>query len=211
MGVAVYKSLGIGLGFNFDHMSELMPGEQPTTRRLQARAAKSAIHRVKELYNAENAQEVLSRISDPEEREQKKAELRRQTQKEIDLIATRLSDLIPTDMSLDVERKTAVQQFSDNSRDYERTSSNEFRLKSPRYSSATVQDLLKHVQPDEDDRVDYLNPSGESKEDRETFEQMSEEEEEAFIEAWLKQREAMKSADTVDDDEDENEIRTVLV
>ena len=50
LGMAVYKTFGIGLGFRFDHMSELDGHDyQVSIRRLQARAAKSAVHRAQVL------------------------------------------------------------------------------------------------------------------------------------------------------------------
>lgn len=212
MGIAVYKSLGIGLGFNFDHMSELKPGDKPSTRRLQARAAKSAVRHVQQLYNVQEAQDVLDKIEDPDERERKKVEMRESTQTEIDTIARRLSELIPTDMVLATERRTSIEQFSESS-EYERTSSNEYQLKSPRASSPTVRDLLSRTR--EDDKVDYLNPSGDAKQDGlDDAEPMSQEEEDAFIEAWIQQRSQNKTSDSASEDgekSDDDGIKTVLV
>ena len=64
MGVTVQQTFGIRLGFNFDYDMPLEPGERPTLRRLQARAVKSAIRRVKELYDAEEAAVTLDKIED---------------------------------------------------------------------------------------------------------------------------------------------------
>jgi hypothetical protein len=112
LGIALYKSLGIGLGFNFDHMSRLPPGVKPSTRRLQARAVKSALQRVREIYDPATARRELDGISDPIERDRRATELRQQAQREIDDMTTRLSNLIPLDMVLDIPTRNRVEDFS---------------------------------------------------------------------------------------------------
>merc|ERR1712176_1141043 len=42
LGIAVYRAFKVGLGFNFDHLSALSEGDEPSPKRLQARFAKSA-------------------------------------------------------------------------------------------------------------------------------------------------------------------------
>lgn len=112
LGIAVYKSLGIGLGFNFDYMSPLPPGVKPSTRRLQARAAKSAVRRVQEIYDPAIARRELDGISDPIERDRRANELKEQAQREIDDMAARLSNLTPPDMILDIPSRNRVEDFS---------------------------------------------------------------------------------------------------
>ena len=185
--MAVYKSLGIGLGFNFDHMSKPKEGEVPSTRRLQARAAKSAIRRAQEIYDPRVAEEKLAGISDPDERNQKAKELRRNAELEIQFLAKRLSELIPTDLSLDDQR---VQQFE--VRSYTRTSTNEYVVQSP-----TINDLLEKTGASSSYDIDYLNPSGKptSLKDDE------------FIEEWEKEN---RQAKGTEGDQGDDDIRTVL-
>lgn len=108
----MYKSLGIGLGFNFDHMSPLPAGAKPSTRRLQARAAKSAIRRVQEIYDPEVARRELDAIKDPVERNRRANELQRQARVEIEDMAAKLSNLIPLDMAHDIPSGDRVEDFS---------------------------------------------------------------------------------------------------
>jgi hypothetical protein len=201
LGVAVYKSLGIGLGFNFDHMNKLPENEVPTSRRLQARAAKSAVRRVQAIYDAPAAQEILDGIDDPIERDQKAAELRREADQEIQYLAKRLSELIPTDLALDNKRDTRIQQYDSSS--YERTASNEY---SQRHTSRTVQDLIKDSQEGAEDEVDYLNPSGKQADDNDHHNDDDDgsNRDEEFLDAWLKQ------SQKGNDDESDDNISTVL-
>jgi hypothetical protein len=96
LGVAVYKTLGIGLGFNFDHMNE--SSDIPETRRLQARAAKSAVRRVQDLYSM--SAEVLKQLPDSEQKLQKTLDLKHQIEEETESLAKQLSELVPTDRAL---------------------------------------------------------------------------------------------------------------
>jgi hypothetical protein len=163
LGVAVQQTFGIGLGYNFDHFSELKPGEAPSTRRLQARAAKSAIRRAQEIYDSEKVQQELDSIVDPEERERKRAEIRRDSENEIQYLAKRLSDLVPTDFSMDPSRQTQVKQFVQQRRDYKRTSDHEIVMGPPTDKSDSLDSLLGR------DRSDPLR-------------------DEEFLEAWLKRQ-----------------------
>jgi hypothetical protein len=108
----VYKSLGIGLGFNFDHMSKIPDGFRPSTRRLQARAAKSAVRRIQQLYDPERARSELDAITDPDVRKKRASELRQEAEEEVRHMADRLSVLIPLDMALDNPEDTRVDQYS---------------------------------------------------------------------------------------------------
>jgi hypothetical protein len=99
LGVAVYRTLGIGLGFDFDHMNTLNETEVPSIRRLQSRAAKSAIKRVNELYRNATVTSALDQIADPVQR-QKQASINQQDiDAEIQSLADRLTRLVPNDLS----------------------------------------------------------------------------------------------------------------
>lgn len=152
LGVAVQQTFGIGLGYNFDHMTELKSGETPSPRRLQARAAKSAIRRVQDIYNAEAAREQLDSIKDPAERRKQSADLRQKAEEEITFLARRLSDLIPTDSTLDPGRPTQVKQFV--RRDFKRSSNHEMIVGS---DSASVDSLLDRRTTDDDDSTEIDN------------------------------------------------------
>jgi hypothetical protein len=54
LGVALQQTLNVGLGFNFDYQTPLKSDEKPSLRRLQARAAQSAVQRIQQLrrFNA---------------------------------------------------------------------------------------------------------------------------------------------------------------
>ena len=101
VGLALYLQYEIGLGFSFDQCGDFYEGDKLNNRRLQARAAKSALKRARELYSPETAKQILDSIVDPLERERKKKELRENAEKEISRIAQRLSDLVPTGIHID--------------------------------------------------------------------------------------------------------------
>ena len=100
LGVAIYKAFGIGLGYNFDHVSDLEEGEEPSPRRLQARAAKSALRRYNELNDAEQALIAkIDKLEDPEEKERQQKLLKKSKDafdEEIKHLAGKLTELIPT-------------------------------------------------------------------------------------------------------------------
>lgn len=154
------QTFGIGLGYEFDHMTELKDGEPPSARRLQARAAKSAIKRAQEIYDAAAAQKELDSIKDPKERSRKQAAMRRAAEAEMAYIASTLSELIPTGLRLDRKRQTKIQQFV--KRHYKPSSSHEIIVDSPIDESSSLNSLLGR--PD----------------DTETDEE--------FVEAWLKRQ-----------------------
>jgi hypothetical protein len=68
---------------------------KPSTRQLQARAAKSAQKRAVELFDAEGALKKLDLVEDLDLRHERQKELRQQTQQELDYMARRLTELIP--------------------------------------------------------------------------------------------------------------------
>jgi hypothetical protein len=190
LGVAVHQTVGIGLGFNFDHMSILEESKLPSTRRLQARAAKSAIRRVQEIYDAASARSELFKIEDPLERNRVAVRMRRKADDEIKYLATKLSELIPTDLSLDDGRHTRIQQYAPT--EFVRTSSKEYVIRSNREHSDAIKsltDALEEESPGHE--IDYLNPSGKDRDD-------------GFVEEWLK-----RSQDGSSDDDDPD-IKKVL-
>lgn len=189
MGVAVHQTFGIGLGFNFDHMSKPNEEEGLSTRRLQARAAKSAIKRAQEIYDASAALSELDDIDDAKERRRRAAEMRKKADDEIKYLADRLSELIPTDLSLDDRKHTRIQQYAPT--DYVRTSSKEYAVRSPRVQSDAITNLLR-PEPSDDD-VDYLNPAGVKLQDDE------------FVDEWIKRNQSGKS-DVDDDDDDTKQV-----
>lgn len=170
LGIAIQKALGIGLGFNFDHMTNLKKGEVPSTRRLQAGAAKSALYKAQQLYDAKEAQKELDQFDDIIERNQKAEQMRNKIDEEIQYLAQRLTDLIPTDLSLDNGHDTKIQQYDSNN--YERTSSNEYVVRTRRTAtSQSIQGLLSSGHQNQDienfdktktsyNDLDYLNPFG---------------------------------------------------
>ena len=113
LGVAVQQTLGIGLGFNFEHDQPLEKGQQPSLRRLQARAAKSAIRRVQELYNPQLAKQELADMSDPDQRNAKAKEMRKKAQEEVDFLGRRMAELLPppSDMSDAFRDRTVVKRY----------------------------------------------------------------------------------------------------
>lgn len=180
--------------------------EIPVTRRLQARAAKSAIKRVRDLYNAEAAREEVDSIRDPEECDKRKVEQRRKADEEIQQMARRLTELIPTDLSLSNQENGRVEQFY-HVQDFKRVSRNELVLpfslgdmKSPAsqsYFSAISNDKSEDALSYE---IEYLNPMGNTT--------SSEAGVDEFIEAWKRQ---MAGSNTSSNENDEDAIDTVLV
>jgi hypothetical protein len=191
LGVAVHQTFGIGLGFNFDHMSTPEEKGLPTTRRLQARAAKSAIRRAQEIYDAASARGALDAIEDPEERKRLALQMRLEADNEIKYLATKLSELIPTDLSLDDGRHTRIQQYAPT--DFTRTSSKEYVVRSNREQSDAIETLTDAVKEESPgDEIDYLNPSGKDRDD-------------GFVEEWLK-----RSRDGSSDDDEDPDTKMVL-
>lgn len=144
LGIAIQQTFGIGLGFNFDHMTKLKKNEIPSIRRLQARAAKSALYRANQIRNHTN------------------------TFDEMEWMTSRLTELVPNDMSLANTCNTTIEQFYDYDDDYERASSNEYviRPRTRKDSSQAIERLMKQYYTStirkntegNNDDDDYLNP-----------------------------------------------------
>ena len=100
LGVAVQQRLGIGLRFMDDHTRRLKKGEKPSARRLQARAAKSAVARVNNLYRERNeiTAGIVENVKDPQERQKQIDQVRETVEEEVAYLAQRLTELIPTEV-----------------------------------------------------------------------------------------------------------------
>ena len=94
LGVAIQQTFGVGLGFAAGHMDPLPPGADPSPRRLQARAAKSAILRLQDIYDAAIDLDIDS-IDDQDEILAIKAEIRRREEAEKSYLARQMTELIP--------------------------------------------------------------------------------------------------------------------
>jgi hypothetical protein len=194
LGVAVQQTFGIGLGYNFDHTRMLEKDEQPTIRRLQARAAKSAIKRVQKVYDAEAARDELDGISDSKERGKKALELRKRTDDEIKYLAKRLTELVPMGLSEDFQETTRVQQFRQ--KNYVKTSSHEYVMQDPLESAYATEDLFQDTGASTVDAEAVNTTEAEAT--------PSPDQEDEFIEAYVEQ---MKS---FGDDDDDDDIKIML-
>lgn len=188
LGVAVQQTFGIGLGFNFDHMRELEEGEKPSIRRLQARAAKSAIRKAQELYDPNAAKQELEGLDeDPVARDKRAAELREATEVEIRYLAQRLSELVPTGKSEEFLGKNYVQQFRQTG--FRRKSTNEYTMDDPFANDSATEMLLG-----------ISRPSG----SEEQAQKEKHDDDEEFIDAYIEQLESTGNKD--DDDNDETVV-----
>ena len=95
LGIAVHKTLGVAMSFNYDHASLSPEGFNPDIHRLRARAAKSAVRRAREIYDPDLAQQQLDNIGDPAKRTEKALEMRRASETEISFLANELKRLVP--------------------------------------------------------------------------------------------------------------------
>jgi hypothetical protein len=138
LGIAIQQTLGIGLGYNFDHMSQLKKGEVPSPRRLQARAAKSALRRAQVLLDIEQTKDILDNCSIVQDQDVKSTKLRDGAKHELKYLADRLTELVPNDRSLSSPYNdennpnrydTKIEQYNSYG-NYERTADNEYTVKS---------------------------------------------------------------------------------
>jgi hypothetical protein len=187
MGVAIQQAFGIGLGYNFEHTKKLEKDEKPSLRRLQARAAKSAIRRLQELYDAEGAKKELDKISDPKKRDKRAKELRESTENEVKLIAERLSDLVPTGLSKEFDNRTHIEQYRQ--ANFVKASSHEYIMLDPMVDAAGLAENLRSGAANKDGTSDSHNVTADADRDDEFVE---------AYEAYLKQQQQKKGSD--DDD-----------
>lgn len=200
LGIIVNQVLGVGLGFSFDHESDLPAGVEPSTRRLQARAAKSAIQRSQEIYNATSVRALLETIEDPVERDQTKARLRQDAEAEIQHLAKRLTELIPTDMNLDSPTTRYVVP------DFKKKSNNEYVASEPLDYSPSLERLRAVSQMEIDDAsaaslsqpvVDEAAPS--TSDDLDHGDDLTVQKDDEFVEAWEKRHLASNNSPEEDD------------
>ena len=209
LGIAVQQTFGIGLGFNFDHMSK--DSDLSASRRLQTRAAKSAIKRAQEIYNAEAAREEVDRILDPADRDRRAAKRRQESDDEIQQMAKRLTELIPTDGCL---AKPARIELYD-AINFERISPNEYVMTQSPPVDIDSQALLNLLASRRNKtstaaayEIDYLNPMGN------TTNSTGDDE---FIEEWYNQhfllQQQGRNSSSADENEDDQEdaVETFLV
>jgi Skp family chaperone for outer membrane proteins len=177
----------------------------PSIRRLQSRAAKSAIRRVTDIYNAERAEAELNQIADPVQREQRASALRQEPEMEIKQLADRLTDLVPTDLSWDesesdlrLEQYQAVNNLGSLKQKY--------KLPSIETGSPALKKLFDDYRSPsntvgESYKIDYLNPMG--------AQDLSADDE--FLIEWLRKNQGFKPGKGKHPDDGENLIETILV
>jgi hypothetical protein len=89
LGIALYKTFGVGMSMDFDHTSPLEQNEEPSIHRLRARAAKSAIkyyNDIPEIVASEN-----EGISDPKIKE---SIIRKEIQRRRDILKSDVNNLM---------------------------------------------------------------------------------------------------------------------
>ena len=156
----------------------LKQSELPPTLRLQARAAKSAIKRAQEIYDALGAREELGKIEDSGERDRRAAELREKADRAIQRIAKRLTELIPTG---DESFPSSIGGLNDITTVFTKVSANELIM----HRSPAIENLLRRGLTTEGDEIHNLNPAATSYDE--------------FIDAWYKRQSGPKVEDNDDD------------
>ena len=176
LGVAIQQTLGIGLAYSADHMTPLQEGEEPTSRRLQARTAKSAIRRVQAIYSGDTVKQELSRITDPTQREEKKKSMRQRSEIEIQYLRDSITNLVPIDDSDPVP----VKIFREKS--FKKISPNEFLvIEEDSDDSISIADLSRKI------RLNANNDSSVSVPPSQDYNGSVTGTEDDFVEAWRKQ------------------------
>jgi hypothetical protein len=159
---------------------------------------------VQEIYDADKARAELATISDPVQRDKRASELQQLVVDEIKLLADRLSELIPTDCSMDRSKIASTQLYD--ARSFKRTSANSYVMPSRGEDRSPALDrLLWNMKPDKTYEIDYLNPMG----DGSGSEDSSKDDE--FIEEWEKRN--LQTPGNVSNSEVDDEgsaIRTLL-
>lgn len=173
-------------------MRTLGNNEKPSTRRLQARAAKSAIKKAQDLYDASSAAKAeLDGIADPTERNRRARELREQVEVEMKYMAQRLAELIPTGPSPEFKSSRDIQQLKQTN--FKRTGSNEYVAETPIANDFDGENFLR----------DYMKEtSGEAHSDTIDDGAPQRGESDEFVEAYLEHLENGKD----DDDGDEGTV-----
>lgn len=225
LGVALQQRLGIGLGFAMeDHTRQLKDNEVPTTKRLQIRAVKSAIHRVNQIWTETNIERkrILTEVKDIWEQQEKLKLIVEKRNHEFEYLARRLTELIPMraskgspavdDMIL-VPTKTIMAggqeiQITDTTKSVSSVASRSvmkwYDVKSLNETKPVAEEqgaknnmtngTTTHNPPKDDEYYDYGA------------------DQDAYMEAWLKQKFSGGSSDGQDQNDDESgDPRTVLV
>jgi len=111
LGVAVQQTFGMGLSYTFDHFDALPSDQEPSLRRLQARAAKSSIKRVQQIYdNVLDDDKFLDNMN-YKERENYKKEVRERDEAEINHLKNELIELVPKTGEGRLHNTTQVEEF----------------------------------------------------------------------------------------------------
>jgi len=134
--------LGIPLGFRFDHVKKVRDNKLdniPKTRRLQSRAAKSAVFHIEQLKKQH--QTALDQIASDEERVAAQNKLENDLRIETERVADRLNLLVPTDTPHTLEIESMMTKLLLNRRE---TSPSVEKLKAWYLKSSG--------------QIDYLNP-----------------------------------------------------
>ena len=170
-------------------------------RRLQSRAAKSAIRRVNDIYNAEHAVTELNKINNLTERQKRAVILRQEAETEVKELAGLLNELVPTDLSWDEsESSLQIEQYLAGT-----SSIQKYKIPSIETKSLALKKLLNNYtshskKDDKSIEIDYLNPMGPHT--------LSSDDE--MIELYRKNH-GSKQVNTKNSDDGENVIETILV
>lgn len=227
LGVAVQQRLGIGLRFMDDHTRRLKKEEKVSTRRLQARAGKSAVARANDLYRERNeiTAGIVENVKDPVERQKQIDQVREKVEEEVAYLAQRLTELIPTEADPSDGPGLKLQNYIPNSTMEVGGQKLKFILPSDR--SNTVEALLRqfadksgttsadnHPGPGESIEVIPLEDEEESgKDDSNTNDKndtlQPDEKRDEFVESYLKQK--FGGGKKNDDDSDDDDTGIVYV
>jgi hypothetical protein len=96
LGIAFYKTFGIGMSLDFDHDSKILDGENPSIHRLRARAVKSAIKRYNQIPSMiARDLEKMTNLNNDDKEEMRKSLVKRERAK-LKKSVKRLLELIPS-------------------------------------------------------------------------------------------------------------------
>lgn len=219
LGVALQQTLGIGLGFSFDHDTPLQKGKKPSARKLQARAAKSAIRHMQQLYDA-SAKE-LGAISDPEARKARSLEIGKNIEVERRFLAARMIELVPIsdENSDEFQGRTLIQRFQQKPESYVMVSPHEFRMVDPMDAVDSIErdleNFSKESSSDYDDYRQYEQNHSTLKNVSETVTSTPADcesdngdeaphQDDEFLDAYIRQQKSTLSG--VDDDDNDTDI-----
>lgn len=189
-------------------MSVMNTTKPVSIRRLQSRAAKSAIRRVNDIYNTERAVTELNKITDPSERKKRAILFQEEAETEVKRLAGLLTDLVPTDLSWDEsESPLQIQQYLFTG-SYLGSPKQKYKIPSIKTESPALRKLLNNYSEytsspkvaGESIEVDYLNPMG-------SHDFSSDDE---FLLEWYRMNQGSKQDNIKNSDDGENVIETIL-